>query len=385
MGMLTSKFPFALALLAGKSGRGAILPPEASTSATEIDRVLIFILAITGFFFLLISGLMLIFIIVYRHRSGASPKISPHHNLPLELTWSIIPLILVIVIFFYSFAEYMDLVIPPGEAYQINVVGQRWKWQFAYENGYVDDNLHVPIDKPVTLVITSQDVIHSLFIPAFRLKRDAVPGRYSKIWFKATTAGEFPIYCAEYCGEGHSRMLSKIVVHPAGEFEKWLAEASSFVRRLPPVEAGKKLYEVRGCMQCHSIDGKKLIGPTFLNLFAGEVVLRDKRKVVADENYIRESILEPMAKVVEGFDAVMPTYKGRLSEEEISAIISFLKSLSEKGKGVQMGLAQETPKEDALGKGSLEQSAGLPSKQEKPSSTEKSTHKQEKDNLKAKR
>ena len=346
MGILANNSFFSLAFFGSQSGKGGILPPEASTSATEIDRLLIFILSVTGFFFILISGLALVFVIIYRHRPGISVGRSPHHNLPLELTWVSIPLILVFIIFAYGFAEYMDLVIPPDEAYQINVIGQRWKWQFAYENGYVDENLHVPVDRPVTLIITSQDVIHSLFIPAFRLKRDAVPGRYSKIWFRATTTGEFPIYCAEYCGEGHSKMLSKIVVHPAGEFEKWLVEASSFVRRLPPVEAGKKLYETRGCMQCHSIDGKKLIGPTFLNLFGDEVTLRDKKKVVADENYIRESILEPMAKVVGGFDPVMPTYKGQLSEEEISAITAFLKSLSEKGKSAKDDSAQGAAEKD---------------------------------------
>ncbi len=323
---------------------GRILPPSAS--ATNVDKLFFFILAITGFFFFLIVGLMLIFLILYRHRLGVEAKEAPKHNLPLELTWTVIPLVLVFVIFLAGFKGYMDMAIAPLETYEINVTGQRWNWLFTYPNGYIDKELHVPTNQAVTLVITSEDVIHSLFIPALRLKRDAVPGRYSKLWFKVTVPGEYPIYCAEYCGTGHSTMLTKMVVHEAGEYEKWLEKSSSYILTLSPVEAGKKLFETRGCMQCHSVDGSRKIGPTFKDFFGESVTLRDGKKVIAEENYVRESITEPLAKVVGGFDPVMPTYKGRLKDAEISAIIAYLKSLSKKGRAnLELEKAREKEEE----------------------------------------
>ncbi len=321
-------------VLIGKGDSGSILPPSVSAGASEVDKIFFLILTITTFFFLLIVGLMILFIILYRHRRGSKPRQSPHHNFLLEFTWSVIPLILVFVIFFVGFKGYMDMSVSPLETYEINVTGQRWNWLFTYANGYVDKELHVPSGVSVSLVITSEDVIHSLFIPALRLKRDAVPGRYAKIWFKAIEPGEYPIYCAEYCGTGHSTMLTKLIVHEPGEFDKWLEDSASFVKNLPPTEAGQKLYETRGCMQCHSVDGTVKIGPTFKDLFGEQVALMDRKKVTVDENYVRESIVDPQAKVVAGFDPVMPTYKGRLKDEEISAIIAFLKTLSEKGRSV---------------------------------------------------
>lgn len=336
-------FIFIQAQKLGQESRG-IFPPEASTIASEVDRFFLLILAVTAFFFFLISGLIIAFSILYRYRPGQRIKVSPHHSLPLELAWTVVPTILALIIFVLGFKGYMSMAVAPLESYEIRVTGQRWNWLFTYENGHVDNELHVPPNVPVTLTLTSQDVIHSLFIPAFRLKRDAVPGRYSKIWFQATKPGEYPIYCAEYCGRGHSTMLTKVVVHEPGKFEKWLEDASSFVKRLPPIEAGRKLYETRGCMQCHSVDGKVGIGPSFLGIFGQEVNLRGNQKLKVDENYLRESIVEPGAKVVAGFEPVMPTYKGRLKEEEISAIIAFIKSLSAEGKGVATAKKEESVK-----------------------------------------
>jgi cytochrome c oxidase subunit 2 len=198
---------------------------------------------------------------------------------------------------------------------------------FGYPNGYVDENLHVPVDTPVRLVITSDDVIHSLFIPAFRLKKDAVPGRYTKMWFRATQPGEYQVFCAEYCGTSHSDMLAKTVVHPPGEFEKWLENASNFLDKMSPAEAGEKLFKQRGCTQCHSIDGTRIIGPTLQGAFGHEVALTTGQKVLFDEDYARNSILNPQAQIVAGFDPVMPTYQGRLKDREISAIIEYIKTL----------------------------------------------------------
>jgi cytochrome c oxidase subunit 2 len=240
--------------------------------------------------------------------------------------------VLVCIMFYRGMKAMIDMQTPPSSALEILVTAQRWNWMFTYPNGYVDKDLHVPVDVPVRLVMRSEDVIHSFFVPAFRLKRDIVPGRYTKTWFRATQAGEYLLFCAEYCGTGHSDMLAKVIVHPPGGYRKWLEEASNFVSKMPPAEAGKRLYEIRGCKQCHSLDGTIGIGPSFKGVYGHTVVLQGGAKLVADENYIRESIMDPMAKIVAGYDPVMPTYKGRLKDAEITAIIEFLKTLAEPKK-----------------------------------------------------
>lgn len=312
--------------------KGLMLPPQASSVAPAVDSLFKFIFWVSAFFFVLIVALMLVFVIRFRKRPGyTKPPHAPTHNTALELTWSGIPLILVIVMGVWGFKVFLDINTPPANAYEIQVTGQKWKWLFTYPNGYVDEVLHVPQDEPVRLVMTSEDVIHSLFVPAFRIKRDVVPGRYTKIWFRATKAGRFQVFCAEYCGTGHSDMLTYVEVHEPGGFERWLEAASNLLNTLPPAEAGRKLYQSRGCSQCHSVDGAGGIGPTFKGLFGHEVVLKGGTKAVADENYIRESVLEPMAKIVAGFEPVMPTYKGRLKDQEITAIVEYIKSLSSEG------------------------------------------------------
>ena len=317
----------AAGLLSGPGGFW--LPEAASSSAASVDRVFQFIFWVCLVFFVLITVLAVWFVVRYRHRPGrkaADPV--PHHNLALELTWSGIPLILVVVIFVLGFRGYLDLSTPPRGAYEVQVTAQKWKWSFTYPNGYVDENLHVPANTPVRLVMSSVDVIHSLYVPAFRIKRDVVPGRYATAWFEATRPGEYQVFCAEYCGTDHSNMLATVVVHPEGEFERWLEEASNFLATLPPVEAGRKLYQARGCAQCHSTDGSAKVGPTFRGLFGEPQTLASGERVVVDENYIRESILEPQAKVVAGYEPVMPTYQGRLKDEEIAALIAYIKSLN---------------------------------------------------------
>jgi cytochrome c oxidase subunit 2 len=305
------------------------LPPQGSTTAGEVDAIFDLILWISLAFFALIVGLMVAFVIRYRARRAGQigDSTAPRKSTPLELVWSGIPLVIVIVLFWVGFESYMDLRTPPANAYEVNVIGMRWRWQFEYPNGWVEDKLHVPADRPVRLVMTSEDVIHSLAIPDFRVKMDVVPGRYTEAWFRAPEPGTYRINCTEYCGEGHSDMLSEVVVHPPGEFEKWLEDASSFVDRLPPAEAGEKLYEKRGCIACHSKDGRGGVGPTFQGLYGRKVVFRDGSSLVADENYIRESIFEPGKRVVAGFEAVMPSFQGRLKDKDVTAIIAFIKSL----------------------------------------------------------
>jgi len=311
------------------------LPPAGSTTASAVDWLFYFLFYVAAFFFLLIVTLMTLFVLKYRARPDRdAPEPSPSHNTWLELTWSVIPTMIIIFIFAVGFAGYMEMRTPPANAYEIRVTGQKWKWFFTYPTGYVDENLHVPVDRPIRLVMTSRDVIHSLYIPAFRLKMDLVPGRYTSTWFQAIQPGEYDLLCAEYCGDNHSSMLAKVIVHRPGEFEKWLEEASNFIKNLSPVEAGQILYQRQGCAQCHSIDGSAKVGPTFLGLFESQVKLADGSTVTADENYLRESILVPDAKVVAGFRPQMPPYQGLLDEDKIAALIEFIKSLkSEQSAG----------------------------------------------------
>ena len=309
--------------------RGFWMPSRSSTVAADVDWVFDFILWISVFFLALIAVLLVVFVIKYRHREGDTDRGAPSHNTALEITWSVIPLILVILIFWFGFEVYLDMATPPDEPYEVLVSGQKWNWLFTYPNGYVDANLHVPVDTDVRLTMTSEDVIHSLFIPSFRVKMDVVPGRISHLWFRALDVGEFDIYCAEYCGTEHSTMLATAVVHPPGEFDSWLEEASNFLDRMTPAEGGALLYVQRGCPQCHSVDGSNNIGPTFVNLYGSERQLDDGSTVTADDEYIRESILNPQAKIVAGYEPVMPTFQGRLKDREVVAIIEYMKTLSE--------------------------------------------------------
>lgn len=317
-------------LFAQDNGKTFWLPPQGSVSAQAVDWTFYFIYWLSVFFFVLIVTLMVAFVILYRRRDEVTDLAkAPSHHTAMEITWTVIPLILVLFIFYFGFKSFMDYKIAPQNSYEILVTGQKWKWFFTYPNGYVDEDLHVPINQPVLLTITSSDVTHSFYVPAFRTKMDAVPGRYTQAWFEPTIEGEFQLFCAEYCGTEHSDMLAQVVVHRPGEFEKWLEEASNFVDRMPLAEAGERLYTIRGCKQCHSIDGTTGHGPTFLDKYGVEEKLRDGSSVLVDDNYIRESIVNPNARIVAGYEAVMPTYQGRLKDKEITALIAFLKTLSQ--------------------------------------------------------
>lgn len=304
------------------------MPPESSTAAPEVDRVFFFIYWVSVFFFVLIVALMVYFVIRYRRRrEGERATSRVTHSTPLELTWSAIPLLLVIVMFYMGFRGYMDMVSPPVNAMNIYVTGQKWFWNFEYPGGHQDTELHVPVDTPVQLTLVSTDVIHSFYIPAFRLKKDAVPGRYNKAWFEAHKPGDYLALCAEYCGTSHSDMLARVVVHPPGEFEKWLSEAADPFRTRSFAEVGALIF-VKRCSGCHTTDGSIGTGPSFKRLFGDTVHLSDGSTLIADENYIRESIVDPHKQIVQGYAAVMPTFKGQLSDRDITAIIEYIKELS---------------------------------------------------------
>jgi len=308
------------------------LPPAKSTLASEYDALFNFVHISS---FILIVGIiaaLIYFIVKYRRKSENEMTPVITHNNKLEITWSVIPLVLVLIIFGWGFKNFMLMTTPPDDAYEIQVTGQQWLWQFQYDNGAQTTNeLHVPAGRPIKLVMSSRDVIHSFFVPDYRIKQDVVPGQYTQAWFNAPEPGESIIFCTEYCGTAHSDMLGTIVVHEQDEFETWLASnaggAGGPPSDLTPAEWGKQLAEQYACTTCHSTDGTRLVGPSWQGKFGSEERLTDGTSVTVDENYIRESILEPNAKVVEGFPAVMNTYQGQLNDEQINAIIEYIKTL----------------------------------------------------------
>lgn len=301
--------------------------PDSAAADPLMDRVFYLILVICSLLFLLVVGLMVLFVVRYRRRPGSRPQESPAHNTMLEVTWTVIPVLIVAVIFYQGFVAYLKMQTAPPGCYDLRVSARQWAWQFIYPNGHVDENLHVPAGEPVRLTMTSEDVIHGLWIPALRVKQDVVPGRYASLWFQADKVGTYDLLCTQYCGDDHSNMLSTIVVQTREDYDAWLKEAANYLKTLPPAEAGKMLYQRRGCAQCHSIDGTAGTGPSLKGIFGKTQPMSDGSTIVVDDNYIRESILEPQAKIVAGYQPVMSTYKGLVSDDDITALIEFIKSL----------------------------------------------------------
>jgi cytochrome c oxidase subunit 2 len=310
-------------------------PPQSSTFAGRVDGLFFYIFWTSTIFFVGIMATAAYFVIRYRRRDGVKAGQTSSHNTALELTWSILPGLLLIPMFYFGFTEYMDARTPPAQAYEIQVTAMKWKWLFTYPNGHVDEDLHAPVGVPVRLTMRSEDVIHSLFIPDFRTKMDVVPGRYTTNWFQANEAGTHQIFCAEYCGQQHSSMKASVVIHEPGQFETWLANADKDDPSVPPAKKGEKLFNLRGCTQCHALEAKPgMAGPSFKGdsgsgIFGETHTMTDGTTALVDENYIRESILDPEAKVVRGFKPQMPSFKGKISDKDITNLIEFIKSLKE--------------------------------------------------------
>ncbi len=285
---------------------------------------------ITEVSFILLVGItiaLIYFAIKYKRKSEDDETPLITHNNTLEISWSVIPLLITLVIFGWGYSGWLNLRSVPDDAYEIHVNAFKWNWGFNYSNGAQTLNeLHVPKGRPVKLVMQSRDVLHSFFVPDFRVKHDVLPNRYTYVWFQAEEAGEAQIFCTEYCGTSHSNMLAKVIIHEPDEFETWLETNGGGVSG-SPVEQGEQLVSLQGCKTCHSLDGTKIIGPSFKGLFGKQETLSDGSTVTVDENYIRESILNPGAKVVQGYDNVMTPYEGRVSDDEISNIIEYLKTL----------------------------------------------------------
>jgi cytochrome c oxidase subunit 2 len=334
------------------------LPEQATEMAVSVDRLHFVVIMTTMLGFAALAGAATYFVFAYRKKRdfATTPRVEP--NFIFESLAVGIPTVLFLAWFFVGYKQYVDFDTPPANSMEVYVMGKQWMWKFNYPDGPSSIGvLTVPAKRPVKLLMTSRDVIHSFFIPAFRVKRDALPGRYTEMWFQATKPGRYPVYCAEYCGLNHSSMLAEVVVLEPNEYDAWFerqkrglkgtqdagglprVELTSQVG-LPPgsepvitpatgtlVEQGRTAAAKQGCLKCHSVDGSAHIGPTWRDLFGATIKLKTGETLVANEEYITESMMDPLAKVVAGYEPVMPTYQGRITPAETAAIIEYIKSL----------------------------------------------------------
>jgi len=320
-----------LDFLANAGNRGFWMPDQASTVAADTDRLFYFICWLSLIFFVLIVGAMVLFVVKYRHKKGEAVTSSAiEGNTKLEIAWAVIPGILLIAIFIWGFRGWIALAVPPGEAIEIQVRAKKWLWSFDYRGTAISgvSEITVPVNTPVKLIMSSEDVIHSFFVPAFRVKKDIVPNRYSVLWFTATKTGVFDMACTEYCGNGHSRMLSKVTVVSQPEYDAWMTRGG-LPEGVTGTALGEYLFKSKGCKTCHSIttDGMGLPCPPLGGKYGAQEELVSGEMQQIDDNYIRESIMKPNAKVVKGYAPVMPTFAGQIDDKQIDAIIQYIASL----------------------------------------------------------
>jgi len=307
------------------------LPPQSSTMAGEVDALFNFILYTSTVFFAIVVFGVIFFGLRYRRRGKTGLTTGKDHNLILEITWTAIPTVLIMIVFFWGFKDYMRQTVAPAHAIEVKVTGQKWFWTFDYPEGANAVNeLVVPVSKPIKLLMSSTDVIHSFFVPNFRIKMDVLPNRYSVSWFEATREGEYDLYCTEFCGKGHSEMIGKVKVVSDSAYAAWLEASTVLGEGLTLEEYGEQLYTSKACVTCHTLDGSRLEGPGFLGRFGSEVLMSDGSRVLMDENYMRESILNPKAKVANGYQPVMPTFQGVLKDRQVDALIAYIKMLNQK-------------------------------------------------------
>ena len=301
-----------------------MFPERASTIAGRVDALYFFLIAIAVFFSLLIAGLIVYYAVEYRRRSPDEVGTVVHGGMALEIAWTVIPLLISMVIFVWGASVFFAMSRPPDETLNVYVVGKQWMWKFQHLDGEREINeLHVPVGRAVKLIMTSEDVIHDVFVPAFRVKADVLPGRYTNIWFQPTKPGRYHLFCAEYCGTRHSGMIGEVVVMEPSEYQAWLSGGAP---EGSLASAGEKLFADLACNTCHRPE-KQNRGPVLQGLFGKTVTLQTGETVVADEAYIRESILNPSARVTAGFQPIMPTFQGLVSEEQLLELIEYVKSL----------------------------------------------------------
>jgi cytochrome c oxidase subunit 2 len=299
--------------------------PSAISTTEAVDAVFFYIFGISITILIAVTVVMLWFLVKYNRKRHPRPEASPRYNIMLEATWTIIPTIIVLSMFWYGWEGYTTLTNVPEDALEVQVTARQWSWTFTYPNGKTDNRLVVPAGRAVSVAITSEDVLHSFYLPAFRVKKDAVPGMITRAWFRAPEPGSYDLFCAEYCGVGHSAMITTVEAMPEQEFEEW------YQRKPDKEEAagGEKLLSQYGCTGCHSLDGSKSVGPTFQGLFGREVtVVTDgkERTVTVDAEYIEKSILQPQADLVKGYPPVMPSFEGRIPPQDLEEIIEYFRT-----------------------------------------------------------
>jgi len=307
-----------------------LFPDSASTMAGRVDALYFFLIVVSAFFSVLIAGLIVFYAVKYRRRSPDSVGASFHGGMALELTWTVIPFFITVVIFVWGASVFFAMSRPPDETLNIYVVGKQWMWKFQHLDGQREINeLHVPVGRPVKLIMTSEDVIHDVFVPAFRVKADVLPGRYTHIWFQPTKPGRYHLFCAEYCGTRHSGMVGEVVVMDPSEYQTWLSGGAP---EGSLASAGARLFQDLACNTCHRPDAQGR-GPVLEGLFGKTVTLQSGETITVDEAYVRESILNPSARVTAGFQPIMPTFQGLVTEEQLLQLIAYVKSLGGSQQG----------------------------------------------------
>jgi cytochrome c oxidase subunit 2 len=302
---------------------------QAGGLAAKVDGVFLFIFLVGLFFFVVTQGTLIWFAFRYRRRGREQDAETPYltGNRTLEIVWVVIPSILLLAIFIYGYLVFRDIRTPPPGAVEIGVTAKQWLYVFNHPDGRSEINeVHLPVGKAVKFVMTSTDVIHGFYLPEFRVKQDILPGRYTYLWVEPDRPGRFDIFCTQYCGTGHSTMRAVMIAMEQEDYEHWKG-AEERPEALSPAERGEAAAEHSGCLACHSLDGSAKVGPTFKGIFGRSVELSDGSRVTADENYLRDSIIDPNGKVVKGFQPVMPSFKGILKDEDIAAVIAYLKTL----------------------------------------------------------
>ncbi|MFZ0916572.1 MAG: cytochrome c oxidase subunit II [Candidatus Udaeobacter sp.] len=303
-----------------------LFPPQASTSAHNVDALYFALILISLFFIAVVFLPILFFCIKYRQGSSADRSNPSTGSNLIEFGWTMVPTFMGLAIFTWGALDYFQIERKPENAIDVQVVGKQWMWKLQHAEGKHEINeLHVPVDQTVALTLISQDVIHSFFVPAFRVKQDVVPGKYTSEWFKATRVGEYHIFCSQYCGTQHAQMIGRVVVMQPQAYERWLKsgeQTESIVR------AGERLFHDRGCSGCHAPDSK-FHAPLLEGLYRKPVPLADGTMVMADDQYLRDSILQPAKQISAGYDNIMPSFSGHLSEEEIMQLIAYLKAIGQ--------------------------------------------------------
>ncbi len=301
-----------------------LFPEVASTIAPRVDALYFFLVALTLFFSLGIAAMIVIFAVRFHRKKDDAIGTPVHGALALELGWTFVPLVIAMVIFAWGASIFFTIATPPAETLNVYAVGKQWMWKFQHLDGRREINqLHVPVNRAVKVIMASEDVIHDLYVPAFRVKADVIPGRYTTIWFNATKPGRYKLFCAEYCGTKHSGMIGEVVVMDPNEYQAWLNDGAP---QGSLAEGGAKQFTNLACYTCHKSSGRGR-GPMLDGVFGKTVTLANGETVTVDEAYLRESILNPSAKVVEGYQPIMPTFQGLVSEEQLLELIEYVKSL----------------------------------------------------------